>query len=207
MLKRHGKAFAFKPHEIGCVESSVVTPMIIFTVPHAPWDLRPILMSRALLPKLMELLKEKMRMKILEPSFAPYSSRWFTEPKKNDSLRFIHDMQPVNAVTIRNARVGPIVDEYVEAFVGRAIYSMGDLYSGYDQFQLPEGSRDVTTMKTLLGLVRMCTLPQGATNSVAHMMSRMNKVLRDFIPEKTMPFLDNVPIKGCREEDKDDTMD
>ncbi|KAL2641461.1 hypothetical protein R1flu_009048 [Riccia fluitans] len=62
-------------------------------------------------------------------------------------------------------------------------------------------------MKTSLELMRMCTLPQGASNSMAHMMSGMNKVLRDFIPEKTMPFLDDVPIKGCREEDKDDTMD
>ncbi|KAL2643844.1 hypothetical protein R1flu_011431 [Riccia fluitans] len=35
----------------------------------------------------------------------------------------------------------------------------------------------------------------------------MNKVLRDFIPKKTMPFLDDIPIKGCREEDKDDKMD
>ncbi|KAL2643845.1 hypothetical protein R1flu_011432 [Riccia fluitans] len=86
MLRRHDKAFAFEPHEIGCVDPSVVTLMIIFTMPYAAWDLRPILVSRALLPKLMELLKEKMRMKILEPSFAPYSSRWFTMPKKNGSL-------------------------------------------------------------------------------------------------------------------------
>ncbi|KAL3697011.1 hypothetical protein R1sor_011087 [Riccia sorocarpa] len=207
MLKNHGKAFAFKPAEIGCVDLSVVTPMIIFTVPHIPWDLRPIPVPRAHLPKLIELLKEKMGMKILEPSFAPYSSRWFTVPKKTGSLRFIQDMQPVNGVTIRNAGVGPIVDEFAEAFAGRAVYSMGDLYSGYDQFQLAEGSRDVTTMKTPLGLLRMCTLPQGATNSVAHMMNGMNKVLRDFIPEKTMPFLDDVPIKGCREEEKDEILD
>ncbi|KAL3682680.1 hypothetical protein R1sor_000702 [Riccia sorocarpa] len=154
MLKNHGKAFAFKHAEIGCVDPNVVTPMIIFTMPHIPWDLRPIPVPRAHLPKLIELLKEKM-----------------------------------------------------EAFAGRAVYSMGDLYSGYDQFQLAEGSRDVTTMKTPLGLLRMCTLPQGATNSVAHMMNGMNKVLRDFIPEKTMPFLDNVPIKGCREDEKDETLD
>ena len=61
-------------------------------------------------------------------------------------------------------------------------------------------------MKTPLGLVRMCTLPQGATNSVAHMMNGMNKVLRDFIPQVTMPFLDDVPIKGCEEEAKDETV-
>jgi hypothetical protein len=53
----------------------------------------------------------------------------------------------------------------------------------------------------------MCTLPQGATNSVAHMMNAMNKVLRDCILEITMSFLDDIPIKGCAMEDKDETMD
>ena len=133
--------------------------MVIFSVSHVPWNLRPIPVPKYLLQKLMELLKEKIRMGILEPSCASYSNRWFIVPKKNGALRFIQDMQPVNKVTIRNVGTGPIVDEFAEAFAGKSIYSMGDLYSGYDQFQLDIQSRDLTTMKTPLGLVRMCTLP------------------------------------------------
>ena len=60
--------------------------------------------------------------------------------------------------------VGLIVDEFAEAFAGRAIYSIGDLYSGYDQFQLVVESREIITMQTPIGLVWMCTLPQGVTN-------------------------------------------
>ena len=206
MLSMHGKAFASSPDEIGCVQPSVVAPMVIFTVPHVPWDLKPIPVPRALLPKLLELLKEKRRMGILEPSMAPYSNRWFTVPKKSGALRFIQDMQPANKVTIRNKGSGPNVDEVAEAFAGHAIYSIGDLYSGYDQFQLAAESRDLTTMKTPLGLVRMCTLPQGATNSVAHMQSAMNQILRDFVPEKTIPFVDDIPMKGCEEKDRDLTV-
>lgn len=206
MLSMHGKAFASSPDEIGCVQPSVVAPMVIFTVPHVPWDLKPIPVPRALLPKLVELLKEKTRMGILEPSMAPYSNRWFTVPKKSGALRFIQDMQPANKVTIRNKGSGPIVDEVAEAFAGHAIYSIGDLYSGYDQFQLAAESRDLTTMKTPLGLVRMCTLPQGATNSVAHMQSAMNQILRDFVPDKTIPFVDDIPMKGCEEKDRDLTV-
>ena len=102
-------------------------------------------------------------------------------PKKNGSLRFIQDLQPVNKVTIRNARIGPSVDEFAEAFAGRSIYSIGDLYSGYDQFQLAIDNCDITTMRTPIGLMRMCSLPQGATNSMAHMVNAMNKVLKDCI--------------------------
>jgi hypothetical protein len=205
MLEQHGKAFAFSPQEIGCADPKQIEPMVIFTVPHIPWNLKPIPVPRAHLPKLVELLKEKVAMGILEPSNAPYSNRWFTVPKKNGSLRFIQDLQPVNKVTIRNAGIGPSVDEFAEEFAGRSIYSIGDLYSGYDQFQLAIESRDITTMRTPIGLVRMCTLPQGATNSVAHMVNAMNKVLKSCIPEITMPFLDDIPIKGCPVEVKDES--
>jgi hypothetical protein len=75
MLSRHGKAFASSPDEIGCVQPSMVVPMVIFTVPHVLWDLKPILVPKALLTKLVNLLKEKMQMGILEPSMAPYSNR------------------------------------------------------------------------------------------------------------------------------------
>ena len=81
MLERHGKAFAFSPEEIGWVDPIVVEPMGIFTVPHVPWNLKPILVPRAHVPKVMELLKQKVEMGILEPSSAPYSNRWFSVPK------------------------------------------------------------------------------------------------------------------------------
>ncbi len=89
MIGRHGKAFSFHPHEIGCVDPNIVSPMIIFTIPHIPWNLRPIPVPKAHLSKLIELLKEKIDMGILEPSCAPYSNRWFTVPKKSGALRFI----------------------------------------------------------------------------------------------------------------------
>ena len=109
-------------------------------------------------------------------------------------------------MTIHNTGVRPSIDEFAEAFARRSIYSVGDLYSGYDQFQLVVESRDNTMMRTPLGLVRMCTLPQGGTNSVAHMVNAINIVLRDCILEITMPFLDGIPIKGCPEDTKDDSI-
>ncbi|CAM6103843.1 unnamed protein product [Calypogeia fissa] len=205
VISRHDKAFAFTPQKMRCVDPSVVTPMVIFTVPHIPWNLKPISVPKALMPKLIDLLKEKLANRVLERTNAPYSNRWFTIRKKNDKLRFIQDMQPPNKVTIRNIEIGSMVDEFSEEFASRAIYSCEDLYLGYDQFQLTQSNRDIITIRTPLGLLRMCTLPQGATNSVAHMQNAMNKVFQAFIPEKTQPFLDDMPIKGCLEAKKDET--
>jgi hypothetical protein len=81
MLERHGKDFAFSPQEIECVNPRMVEPMVIFRVPHELWNLKAIPVPRAHLLKLIELLKEKVDMGILEPSNAPYSRRLFTVPK------------------------------------------------------------------------------------------------------------------------------
>ena len=111
MLGRLGKAFAFTSGEIGCVDSTILEPIVIFTVPHVPWNLKPIPITRAHILKLIELLKQKVETGILEPSSDSYSNRWFTVPKKNGTLRFIQDLQPVNKVTIRNVGIEPTIDE------------------------------------------------------------------------------------------------
>jgi hypothetical protein len=59
MLGKNGKAFGFDPSEIGCVDIELVEPMIIFTIPHVPWNLKPIPVSRAHVPKLNRAFEEK----------------------------------------------------------------------------------------------------------------------------------------------------
>ena len=92
MLEQHGKSFAFTSKEIECVDPKIVQPMVIFTIDHVSWNLKPIPVPQAHIPKIIDLLKEKVAMGILEPLNAPYSNRWFMVPKNNGSLRFIQDL-------------------------------------------------------------------------------------------------------------------
>ena len=39
------------------------------------------------------------------------------------------------------------------------------------------------------------------------MQSAMNQILRDFVPEKTIHFVDDISIKGCQEGAKDLILD
>ena len=180
--------------------------MVIFTVPHVSWSLKPIPVPRAHIPKLMELLKHKVEMGILELSSAPYRNQWFTVPKKNGSLRFIQNLQPVNKVTIRNVGVGPSIDEFTEDFPRKVHILSRGLILKVRPVPTSRRKQDITAMQTPLGLVRMCILPQGGTNLVAHMVNPMNKVLRACISNITMLFLDNIPIKGCPEDAKDEPV-
>jgi hypothetical protein len=75
MILCHGRAFAFESHKIGCVDSTIVAPLVNFISPQILWSLLPIRVPKAHLPKLLELLNEKIKMEILEPSIASYSNR------------------------------------------------------------------------------------------------------------------------------------
>ena len=50
----------------------------------------------------------------------------------------------------------------------------------------------------MLGLLRMTTLLQGATNSVAQFSRIVTKILEDLILNICRPFLNNIGVKGLQ---------
>ena len=38
------------------------------------------------------------------------------------------------------------------------------------------------------------------------MQNAMTQILKEFVPEKTIPFVDDIPIKGCEEAKRDSTV-
>ena len=178
--------------------------MVIFTVPHVSWSLKPIPVPRAHIPKLMELLKHKVEMGILELSSAPYRNQWFTVPKKNGSLRFIQNLQPVNKVTIRNVGVGPSIDEFTEDFPRKVhILSRGLILKvrPVPTSRRKQGHNDDGNPSWPSSDVYPTTRRDQFSGAHA-----MNKVLRDCIPTITMSFLDDILIKGCLEGAKDESI-
>jgi hypothetical protein len=73
----------------------------------------------------------------------------------------------MNRVTIRDAGLPPVTEEFIEAFAGRLCYGLGDIMGGYEKRELAEESQPLTTFDTPLGRFQLTRLPQGATNSVA----------------------------------------
>lgn len=116
--------------------------------------------------------------------------------KDGKSLRIVHSLEPLNAVTIQHSGVPPIPEHLAEQFGGRPCGAMLDLYIGYDEREIAESSRDLTTFQTPFGAKRLVTLPMGWTNSVPIFHDDVTYILQEEIPEWTIPFIDDVPIKG-----------
>lgn len=116
--------------------------------------------------------------------------------KKDGGVRLINNATRMNKVSLRDAFSPPGCEEIAEEFSMCKLITFMDLFSGYDQVTLHEESRDITAFLTPLGLFRMCTLPQGATNSVAQFLRAMTRLLYDLIPHVCRPFMDDIGIKG-----------
>ena len=197
MLYNREASLAWEFSEIGKVRPEVAPPQIIKTVEHRAWQAPGFPIPKALTGIVTEMLKERVSRGTLEPCHGPYRNPWFLVKKKEaGKYRLVNAAMEMNRVTVRDANLPPATDEFAEDFAGCAVASLIDFFSGYDQIGLDTTCRDLTAFMTPIGLLRMTTLPQGATNSVAQFVRIVTRILRDHIPDKARPFLDDIGVKG-----------
>jgi len=196
LYNREG-ALAWETKEIGRVHPEVAPPQVIRTVPHVPWQAKSFPVPKALEPVVIKLVKDKIYWRLFEIGHGSYRNPFFLVKKKRPGeYRLVIAAQNINRVTIRDANLPPSSDDFAEEFSGMWMTSLLDWLSGYDQIELAKESRDLTGIHTPIGLVRCVTLPQGATNSVAQFVRITNHILREQIPERARPFLDDIAVKG-----------
>jgi hypothetical protein len=190
------EAIAFEDAERGTFKDSYFSPYIIPTVPHVPWEDKNIPIPPGLRSKVMEVLKLKIDAGVYEQSQSSYRSKWFVVLKKNGKLRIVHDLQPLNRITIRDAGMLPIVDDFVDSFAGRQCYTVFDLFWGFDARKIHPKSRGLTAFMTPLGLLQITSLPTGFTNSPAEFQKCMAIILKEEMPDIADIFIDDLPIRG-----------
>jgi len=110
-------------------------------------------------------------------------------------LRLVHDLQPLNAVTIWDSSTPPFMEHFAESFHSYVVYAIMDLFAGYDQCPLHVDSRDMTTFNSLLRPHRLTTLPMDHTNTVQIYQANMAFILQNEIPDHIMPFINDLPVK------------
>jgi hypothetical protein len=197
VIKVQEEGFAWDETEKGKFSADYFEPVVIPTVEHVPWVLRNIPIPQGVFDQVVDVIKAKIASGVYEPSNSSYRSRWFAVTKKDGkSIRIVHDLQPLNQVTIKDSGLPPHVEPYVESFGGRGCYGMFDLFVGFDQRELAVKSRDLTTFQTPLGTFRLTSIPMGYTNSMQIQHGDTTFLLQDEIPHVTIPFVDDIPVKG-----------
>jgi hypothetical protein len=197
IIRENEAALAWDETEKGRFSEQYFDPIRIPTVNHIPWVLKNIPIPPGIREDIIKILKDKIAAGTYEASNSSYRSAWFCVPKKDGkSLRLVHDLQPLNRVTIRDAAVPPLMDQMIDAFAGRACYGLLDLFVAFDQRTLDVRSRDMTTFQTPLGTLRLTVIPMGYTNAAQIMHGDVTYMLQDEIPKYTIPYIDDVPVRG-----------
>jgi len=196
VLVTNERSIAFNEQERGTFRSNYFSDYKMPVVEHVPWQDRNMPIPPGYKDEIIRLLKEKIDAGVYEEAQSSYRSRWFCVKKKNGELRIVHDLQKLNGISIRDSGVPPILEEFVEAYAGRSIYTVLDMYWGFHARTLDEDSRDMTAFQTPLGVLRIVSLPMGYTNSPAEFQACMMFILQHEVPDKAGVFIDDIPIKG-----------
>ena len=116
--------------------------------------------------------------------------------KKNGKLCIVHDLQPLNAITIRDSAVPPYTEQLAESFEGRSCYGLLDLFIGYNEHILHVDSHDLTTFPTPFGVYRLTSVPMSWSNAVSAFHTDITFTLEPEIPHITIPFVNDAGVKG-----------
>jgi hypothetical protein len=196
MLKINELGLAWTEEEEGHFSDEYFTPVKIPVIEHVPWAHKNIPIPSGILGDVIKIFKDKFVAGVYKHSDASYHSRWFCVKKKSGALRLVHDLQPLNVITICNSGVPPIADQVIEAMAGRSCYNMLDLFVRYDHHMLDASSHDLTTIQSPIGAMRLTCLPQGWTNTGAIFHEDVTFILEPKIPDTAWPFMDDCSIKG-----------
>ncbi len=162
-----------------------------------PWVQKNIPIPLGIFEEVCKIICTKIQAGVYKPSNSSYHSHWFCIVKKDGkSLRLVHSLEPLNAVTIKHWGVPPATDKLAEHFAGRSCGATLDLYVGYDERTLDEKSRDMMTFQTPFGALWLVTLPMGWTNSVPIFHDDVTYILQGEVPHVTIPYVNNVPVCG-----------
>ena len=195
-MSEQNEGFAWDDSERGTFREDFFPPVRMPVIEHKPWVLRNRPIPPGIYDDVCKVIRTKIEAGVYEPSNSSYRSRWFCVLKKNKGLRLIHSLEPLNAVTILHSGVPPHTEHVAEHFASRACGGILDLYVGYDERILHKDSRDYTTFQTPYGAHRLVTLPMGWSNSVPIFHEDVTHILQPKIPNTTIPYIDDVPIRG-----------
>src|SRR6266436_908978 len=113
ILFQYEQAIVFTDLECGTFSQKYYPNYVIRMVPHHPWQRKLIRLPQSRCEEVIQIMKEQMSSGKYEPSSASYQSTFFAVEKKGGALQVVHDLQPLNTVTIRDATLPPCMDNMI----------------------------------------------------------------------------------------------
>ena len=155
---------------------------------------QPYRMSDVELQELKKQVEELLEQGYLRPSTSPYASPVLFVKKKGGELRMCVDYRALNEITIKNRYPLPRIDEIFDQLKTAKYFTKIDLRSGYWQIRVAEKDVQKTAFRTRYGHYEFLVMPFGLTNAPATFQNLMNDVLRPYLDQFVVVYLDDILV-------------
>lgn len=198
VLSENENAVAFDEIERGTFKQEFFPDYIMETVEHTPWRYPAMKLPEIVKREMTQMLIQQKLAGNLEDTRGSYRSRIFAVKKHSGGLRIVHDLQPLNEVSVADASLPPNIGDFAESFVGYSCMGTFDLLSGFYQRVLAESSRALTACNTPIGNLQLKRLPVGYTNSMQEFQRTTNHTIATMGSKKALAFVDDIGLLGSR---------
>jgi len=152
--------------------------------------------------KLDAFLEENLRTGRIRPSKSSIAAPVFFIKKKDGSLCLVQDYRTLNAITVKNRYLLPLISELVSQLRRARYFTKLDVRWGFNNVRIKPGDEWKAAFCTNCGLFELLIMFFGMTNSPATFQTMMNDVFRTVIAEGiVVVYLDDILIFTKMEEE------
>lgn len=187
---------------------------------HQPWDheipleegaeipFLPIIpLSADKLRTLREYLDTNLAKGFIRESTSQARAPLFFVEKKDDPVgRPVGDYRKLNDKTIKDRLALPLAGELRDRLQGAKIFTKLDLRGAYNLIRMKEGEEWKTAFGTRYGHYEYTVMPFGLCNAPATCQRLMNNILRKWLDQQCICYLDDILIYGLRIEEHEATV-
>lgn len=188
VLMEYRDCIAQTAEEMGCAKS---VEMKIRLSDDEPFYCRPYRLSGVDQEVTDKIVKEHLEHGIVRESDSNYASPIVLVKKKNGEIRMCVDYRRLNSITVRDNYPLPRIDDQIDRLQGGKYFTSLDLWSGYHQIPLDEGSKYLSSFVTPSGQYEYNRMPFGLCNAPRTFQRYMNKILKP-VRDIAAVYLDDV---------------
>lgn len=151
-------------------------------------------------------MAEELAKGFIYPSSSPAGAPILFAKKQDGSLRLYVDYRGLNSITVKNRYPLPLIGQLLDSLVGAKVYTKLDLRSAFNSIRIREGDEWKTAFRCRYGHFEYRVMPFGLSNAPATFMSYIHSILKEYLDDFLVVYLNDILIYSNNQEEHDNAM-